>query len=146
VPGTPGARIQVFSEQSTRISAFEAGEIDATGIPQEQYETLSEQDGINVVLSPNPFTGLMPYNQRANGWDQLRTTEVRQAISSAIPKQVIAEQINRGLATPAYTHQPEYSRWYDDSKVVRFGGPDSNGIGMAQRMLDEALDDGYSFE
>jgi ABC-type transport system substrate-binding protein len=146
VPYFEEYRIQVFSEQSTRISAFEAGEIDSTGIPQEQYETLSEQDGINVVLSPNPFTGLMPYNQRANGWDQLRTTEVRRAISSAIPKQVIAEQINRGLATPAYTHQPEYSRWYDNSKVVRFGGPDSNGIGMAQRMLDEALDDGYSFE
>ncbi|MFC7176602.1 ABC transporter substrate-binding protein [Halosegnis marinus] len=146
VPYFEEYRIQVFSEQSTRISAFQAGEIDATGIPQAQYETLSNTDGINVVLSPNPFLGLMPYNQRANGWDQLRTKEVRQAISTAIPKQVIAEQINRGLATPAYTHQPEYSRWYVADQVVRFGGPDSNGVGQAQRLLADNLADGYSFE
>jgi len=146
VPYFEEYRIQVFSEESTRLSALKTGEITSTGIPPRKVQEFEGNEDVNVVRYPTAFCGMLVYNQRSNGWEPLREQGVRQAISTAIDKVVIAEQINRGTADVAYTHQPEYSQWYDDSKVTRFGGPDSTSIGGAQRLLDEALPDGYSFE
>ena len=137
--------IQVFGEQSTRLAALRTGEIDLTGIPPAQLQEFESNSDVNVVKWPTAFCNMLVYNQRANGWAELRKQKVRQAISMAISKTTIADQINRGTATPAYTHQPEYSQWFDDSKVTRFGGPDSTSIGGAQRMLADALPDGYEF-
>jgi len=146
VPYFEEYQIQVFEEESTRLSALKTGEITSTGIPPRKVQEFEGNEDVDVVRYPTAFCGMLVYNQRSNGWEPLRETGVRQAISTAIDKVVIAEQINRGTADVAYTHQPEYSRWYDDSKVTRFGGPDSTSIGGAQRLLDEALPDGYSFE
>jgi peptide/nickel transport system substrate-binding protein len=146
VPYFEEYQIQVFGEESTRLAALRTGEISATGLPPRKVQEFEQNQDVNVVRYPTAFCGMLVYNQRANGWEELRKRGVRQAISTAIDKVVIAEQINRGTASPAYTHQPEYSRWYDDSKVTRFGGPNSTSIGGAQRMLREALPDGYGFE
>jgi len=146
VPYFEQIQYQVFGEQSTRVSAFKTGEVQQTGVPQGQFETLQGNDDINIIQTPTAFCGMMVYNQRANGWEELRQQGVRQALSTAVPKQVITEQINRGLADMAFTHQPEYSQWYSDEQVTRFGGPDSTSVGAAQRQLADTLPDGYSFE
>jgi peptide/nickel transport system substrate-binding protein len=139
-------RIQVFGEQSTRLAALRSGSIDSTGLPPAQFEQFEQNPDVQTIKTPDPFCGMLVYNQRANGWEELRKQEVRQALSMGINKQVIAEQINRGLADMAFTHQPPYSNWFDNSKVTKFGGPDSYGTAQAQHMLDDALPDGYSFE
>ena len=146
VPYFEEYQIQVFSEESTRLSALRTGEISSTGLPPRKVGEFEGNSDVNVVKFPTAFCGMLVYNQRSNGWDQFGRQAVRQAFSTAIDKVVIAEQINRGTATPAYTHQPEYSEWYDDSRVTRFGGPESTSIGGAQRLLQEALPSGYSFE
>jgi peptide/nickel transport system substrate-binding protein len=146
VPFFEQYRIQVFGEESTRLAALQTGEISSTGLPPRRVQEFEDNADVNVVRFPTAFCGMLVYNQRANGWEELRKREVRQAISTAIDKVVIAEQINRGTAVPAYTHQPEYSEWFDDSKVTRFGGPGSTSIGGAQRLLQGALSDGYAFE
>jgi peptide/nickel transport system substrate-binding protein len=146
VPYFEEYRIQVFGEESTRLSALKTGEITSTGIPPRKVGEFEGNDDVDVVKYPTAFCGMLVYNQRPNGWTEFGKRRVRQAFSTAVDKVVIAEQINRGNADVAYTHQPSYSRWYDDSKVRRFGGPESTSIGGAQRLLDEALPDGYSFE
>lgn len=146
VPYFEESQIQVFGEESTRLAALQTGEISSTGIPARKIQEFEQNPDVNVVTFPTAFCGMLVYNQRSNGWEHLRNVGVRQAISTAIDKVVIAEQINRGTADVAYTHQPEYSAWYDDSKVTRFGGPGSTSIGGAQRLLAEALPSGYSFE
>lgn len=146
VPYFEEEQYQVFGEEATRLSALEAGDITTTGLPADDVQRFVDNDEITVVRTPDPFCGMLVYNQRANGWEQLRNQQVRQALSMAVNKVTIAEDILRGNARIAYTHQPEYSDWYDESQVTRFGGPDSHAIGGAQRMLDEALPDGYEFQ
>lgn len=146
VPYFEQSSLQVFSEQSTRLAALRTGEIDLTGLPPAQLQEFESNSDVNVIKTDSAFCNMLVFNQRANGWAELRKQKVRQAISTAISKTTIAEQINRGTSTPAYTHQPEFSRWFDDSKVTRFGGPDSTSIGGAQRMLADALPDGYEFQ
>jgi peptide/nickel transport system substrate-binding protein len=146
VPYFEQSSIQVFGEQSTRLAALRTGEIDSTALPPAQVQEFEQNSDINVLRVPSAFCGMLVYNQRANGWEELRKREVRQALSMAVSKTTIAEQINRGTAAPAYTHQPEFSRWFDSSQVTRFGGSDSTSIGGAQRMLADALPEGYEFQ
>jgi peptide/nickel transport system substrate-binding protein len=140
------ARYQVFGEESTRLSAFETGEITATGIPPGKASRFEDLDSTKVIQTPNAFCSIMAYNQRANGWGELRKTEVRRALSMGVNKQVIVDNINRGYANAAHTHQPEYSAWFDDSKVQRTGVGDSYSTAMAKQLLDENLSSDYSFE
>ena len=135
----------MFGEQSTRLAALRTGEIDYTAIPPAQLQEFEGNSDVNVLKVPSAFCNMLVYNQRANGWEELRKQGVRQALSMAVSKTTIADQINRGAASPAYTHQPEFSQWFDDSKVTRFGGPNSTSIGGAQRLLADALPDGYEF-
>jgi peptide/nickel transport system substrate-binding protein len=146
VPYFEQSQIQVFGEQSTRLAALRTGEIDYTTLPPAQVQEFEDNGDVNVVKVPSAFCNMLVYNQRANGWSELRKPEVRQALSMAVSKTTIADQINRGAASPAFTHQPEFSQWFDNSKVTRFGGPDSTSIGGAQRMLADALPDGYEFQ
>lgn len=146
VPYFKQNNMQVFSEESTRLSALKTGSIDATGIPPRKFQSFEQNPDVKTVKTPTAFCNMLVYNQRANGWDPMRKQEVRQALSTAVSKQVIVEQINRGLANIAYTHQPEWSNWFNLSKVTKFGGPNSYSKIKAQHMLDDALSSGYKFE
>ncbi|WP_254536345.1 ABC transporter substrate-binding protein [Halomarina litorea] len=137
---------QVFSEESTRLSAFKTGEITQTALPPAKATEYENNESTKVIKVPSAFCGMLVYNQRANGWEPLREQKVRQALTTGVNKQVIVEQINRGYAEPGFTHQPEYSAWFSDDKVTRFGYGETYGTALAQNMLADALPDGYSFE
>lgn len=146
VPHFAQYSVQVFDEESTRLGAFRSGDITTTSIPPTRVEEFQNDDGTKVVQIPNDFCNMLIYNQRANGWQELRKRTVRRALSTAVNKRVIAERINRGFAEIAHTHQPSYSAFYDDSQVTRFGVGDSYDTAEAKRTLDEALPDGYGYE
>ncbi|WP_233204178.1 ABC transporter substrate-binding protein [Halegenticoccus soli] len=132
---------QVFSEESTQLSALETGEITQAELPSEKADKFKDMNNVNVTLSPTPYISVLAYNQRANGWEPFREPEVRRAFAYAINKKAIAEQINRGYVTPAHTYQPEWSDWFDNSKVTRTGVGDSHSYARAKQLIDEALDD-----
>lgn len=138
--------IRVVEEESTRLQALRNDEITSTGIPLDRVSDFEEVDSLDVKKIPQPFMSMGVYNQRANGWEPLRTAEVRQAMSTAIDKEVIVSQILRGNADFSFTFQPRWSTWYDDSAVEEFGYQDTYGIDKARSMLEDNLssDWGYS--
>ncbi|WP_396613100.1 ABC transporter substrate-binding protein [Haloferax sp. S1W] len=147
--GTPyfeQKKYQVFGEQSTRLSAFETGEVSYTGIPSSKAKKFEDLSSTKVIQTPNAFCSILAYNQRANGWDQLRTREIRKALSMGVNKQTIVENIDRGYAKVAHTHQPEYSDWFDDSKVEKTGVGEHYGTANAKQMLADNLSGDYTFE
>ncbi|KAB1196705.1 MULTISPECIES: ABC transporter substrate-binding protein [Haloferax] len=139
-------KYQVFGEESTRLSAFETGEVSATGIPSSKASKFEELESTKVIQTPNAFCSILAYNQRANGWDQLRTREVRYALSMGVNKTTIVENIDRGYAEVAHTHQPEFSEWFDDSKVETTGVGENYGAAIAKQMLADNLSSDYGFE
>ena len=114
---------RVVEEQSTRLQALSEGELTTAAIPSNRYSdfTGDDQSNIDVYEIPQPFLSIMAYNQRANGWEGLENTGVRQAISTAINKENITQNILRGLAEYTHTFQPRWSEWYNDSQVTEFG-------------------------
>ncbi|ELZ85673.1 dipeptide/oligopeptide/nickel ABC transporter periplasmic substrate-binding protein [Haloferax elongans ATCC BAA-1513] len=147
--GTPNFeeyKFQVFGEQSTRLSAFETGEIDQLMLPSSKAKKFEDLSSTKVIQTPNAFCSILAYNQRANGWDQLRTREVRKALSMGVNKKTIVENIDRGYAKVAHTHQPEYSNWFDDSKVEKTGIGENYSAAKAKQMLADNLSGDYKFE
>jgi peptide/nickel transport system substrate-binding protein len=136
---------RVIEEQATRLEALAGGEITATSIPPGRYHDFVENDEVDVYEVPQPFLTIVAYNQRANGWEELRTREVRQALSMAVDKRTVTEDIFRGLAEWTHTYQPRWSEWYDDERITEFGVDDSYDVEGARELLTEHTSEGYEY-
>lgn len=137
---------RTISEQATRVNALTEGELSSIIVPSSRFESLKEGDAVDTYQIPQPFLGIMAYNQRSNGWEGLEIKEVRQALSMAIDKEAIANQILRGLAETAVTFQPRWSTWYSEDTITPFGVGDSYDQEQARTMLEENLPSGYSYD
>ena len=138
--------IKVIPEESTRLAALRTGEVTATGIPPSKVKQFEDLNRINVIQAPQPFTSLLIYNQRSNGWAPFRQQAVRQALSYAINKRAIVDNILRGYAQVAHTFQPRWSRWFDDTKVQQTGVGDTYNPDRARSMLTDALSSEYEYD
>ena len=140
---------QVIPEESTRLSALQTGEIDASGIPETKVSQFEGLDNVDVKVIPQAYMSSLIYNQRANGnfYEALRIKEVRQALAQAVNKQAIADNILRGYATIGHTFQPQFSDWYVDDQVTEYGVGDTYDPENARNMLENNLDSTpYSYD
>ncbi len=116
--------IKLFGTSATMQAALEAGDITRCGIEPDKVSRFKKLENINVYTVPTRGYNLVGYNHRANGWEGLKDTRVRQAISMAISKDTICKSIYLGFAEPAYSFIPVTSPWYDGESVVKYGvGP-----------------------
>ena len=113
--------IKLFGTSATRQAALETGDITYTGIEPEQANKFRSLEHINVYTVPTSGYTLLAYNHRANGWDGLKKTRVRQALSMAISKQTISQSIYLGFAEPAFSFIPATSPWYTEEGVAKYG-------------------------
>ncbi|WP_126663344.1 ABC transporter substrate-binding protein [Haloterrigena salifodinae] len=137
---------RVIGDRTDRLEALADGELTATSIPPERYADIREADAVEIYEIPQPFLTIVAYNQRANGWAELRTREVRQALSMAVEKPAITEDAFRGLAEWTHTFQPRWSSWYDDSQITPFGVDKSYDKDRARELLAEHTTSGYEYE
>lgn len=89
-----------ITDDSTRVSALQSGEIDIlTRTPTDAVEAL-EQDGYQVLNSPNAGQLFLGWNFKNKfGASQ----KVRQAVIRAIDRKGIAQTLYRGHAVPSYS-------------------------------------------
>nr|WP_241434684.1 ABC transporter substrate-binding protein [Natrialba asiatica] len=135
-----------MSEESPRMTALEQGEIDQTNVPSTRVERFEGRSDVEIMEVPYSYLTILAYNQRMNGWEELRTREVRQALSMAIDKVEITENILRGYAETAHTFQPHWSEWYDESEVTQFGEGDSYDQAGARDRLEANLSSDYGYD
>jgi peptide/nickel transport system substrate-binding protein len=145
-PYFESSEIQIIEEQASRLGALEAGEIDAAGIPPERAQEFQNKDGVSVYVSPQPFNEVLSVNMRDNGWNagpgnMFRYDKFRQAMAAAIDKSKIVDGVLRGFATPHYTWQPQWSKWYpsDRSDEIPKFGTEIYGKEAAMSRAEEAF-------
>ena len=112
---------KLFGISATMQAALEAGDITYCGIEPQNVNKFKNMGRTTVYTVPTRGYNFLGYNQRANGWDGLKNTQVRQAISMAIDKQTITQSIYLGFAEPAFSFIPSSSPWYDEDSVVKYG-------------------------
>ena len=113
--------IKLFGTSATMQAALEAGDITSCGIEPDKVSKFKSLENLNVYTVPTGGYTLVGYNHRNNGWEGLKKTAVRQALSMSISKQVITKSVYMGFAEPAFSFIPVTSPWYDGDSVVRYG-------------------------
>jgi len=130
--------VKMFGTSATMEAALESGDITECGIQPEKVAKFKSDPKMNVYTIPSGGYNLIGYNQRNNGWEGLKKTEVRQALSMAISKEAIVQKIRLGFAEPAFSFIPVTSPWYDGDSVVKYGVGDLYNKQKAAQILYEA--------
>ncbi len=94
----PKAVFRVIPENSTRIAALLAGEVDIISeVPAELLDTLKRAPGVQVKTAPGTRPLWMEMNVRQAPFSDAK---VRQALNYAVDKDLITQKVYDGLAQP----------------------------------------------
>jgi len=135
-------------ESATRVEMLRTGEVDGVvDVPFERLEELQNLEGVNILSTPGTAAYFAALNVTKPPLDELK---VRQALSYAIDRELIAEKIFYGYASPAYSlylgAKDEMSTTklmyhYNVAKAKALleeaGWVDSNGDGIREKDGDE---------
>jgi peptide/nickel transport system substrate-binding protein len=113
--------VKLFGTSATAHAALEARDITYGGIDPDKVSKFKGMDWINVYTVPTTGYLFLAYNLRDNGWEGLKTKEVRQALSSAVSKELIIKQVLYGFGEPAFSFIPKVSPCYVDEGVAKYG-------------------------
>ncbi len=123
---------RVIPENSTRLLAYEAGEIDTTQgqLPPEELDRLEEDP--QFILERTPGTGYtyLGFNTNVEPLDDFR---VRQALNHLIPREGIVARVMAGNAFPGISMLLPTMPWFNPD-VMRFDYDPER----AQQLLEEA--------
>ena len=137
----------ILLESSSRLSALKTGQIDTAGVPPNKAPQFKKKKGLYLNVTPQPYMVKIAYNMRANGWEPFRKRGVRQALGCAVNKKALVQGVYRGYGSPAYTWQPKWSKWYDGSKVTKYGTGDLYGPEVTRKKMRKALKGtGYKYQ
>jgi peptide/nickel transport system substrate-binding protein len=113
--------VKLFGTSAIAHAALEAGDITYGGIDPDKASKFRKMDGINVYTVPTTGYLFLAYNLRDNGWEGLNIKKVRQALSLAVSKELVIEQVLYGFGEPAFSFIPKVSPWYVDEGVAQYG-------------------------
>ncbi|WP_029318938.1 ABC transporter substrate-binding protein [Butyrivibrio sp. AE3004] len=117
-PGYDRLVIRQYAEESTRVAALQAGEIDFAPIGANSVATIEGTDGISVEESPYASTlGLFIAGAYDNTGEALQDAKVREALSLAINREELVSAVFEGNAVAAgvWGLYP-FTYGYDDSR------------------------------
>jgi peptide/nickel transport system substrate-binding protein len=133
--------VKLFGTSATAHAALEAGDITYLSIDSDKVSKFKKMDWINVYTVPTTGYLFLAYNLRDNGWEGLKVKEVRQALSLAISKELVIEQVFYGFGEPAFSFIPKVSPWYVDEGISKYGVEPLLDVEKAKELL---LNAGYA--
>lgn len=98
-PNIPNVVFRAIPEDSTRLLAFEAGEIDIYqgGVVPQEINRLEADPNIIVKRTPGTGYNYLGFNTKVGALSDVR---VRQAVSHLINREGIVERVLNGIGTP----------------------------------------------
>ncbi|MCB9994452.1 MAG: peptide ABC transporter substrate-binding protein [Hyphomicrobiaceae bacterium] len=96
----------IINDENVALARWKAGEVDRTEVPTGQFPTLKAEYPDSAMSAPRLCTYYYWYNEGPTGPEALKDVRVRQALSYALDRNVITDQILQGGQFPAYTFTP----------------------------------------
>ncbi|PYE85400.1 peptide ABC transporter substrate-binding protein [Pseudoroseicyclus aestuarii] len=93
----------IINDENQALTRWEAGELDRTDVPAGQFPQLQEEYGDEAVSVPQLCTYYYNVNLSDQGLEALDDQRVREALSLAIDRDIIVENVLAGGQRPAYT-------------------------------------------
>lgn len=114
-PSIKTVTLELITDDSTAIAAFEAGEFDAMTVPTSYREEIESSDEFNTAALAANHVVYLVFNTAVAPFD---SKEVRQAIAYAVNRQDIIDIAADGYASPATTIATPYMFGYTEDHAV----------------------------
>jgi oligopeptide transport system substrate-binding protein len=114
----------VINDESVALTRFQAGELDRTEVPAGQFPRLSAEFPGVAISFPRLCNYYYTFNLSDSGPEAFKDVRVRQALSLAVDRKIITENVMAGGQPEAYTFTP--------AAVAGFTPPATEMQGMTQ--------------
>ena len=117
--GAPAAKmltIRLIPETAARLAALQNGEVDlVTNVPPDQIASLQNKKDLVIRQVPLANVHVIRYNMKAKPFDN---KFIRQAISYAIDRKTLVEQLWSGYAIHTRGFQYEGEEFYNPNRPL----------------------------
>ncbi|KPP86295.1 MAG: ABC-type oligopeptide uptake system substrate-binding component OppA [Rhodobacteraceae bacterium HLUCCA08] len=93
----------IINDENVALTRYLAGELDMTEVPTGQFPRLSQEYPDQAISFPSSCSYYYLFNHSDSGPEALNDVRVRQALSMAVDRDVIVNNILAGGQKPAYT-------------------------------------------
>ena len=119
-------------EPSTRLAMLKAGELDASHVPPANIPDVENDPNLTLTTSKYSSAWDVIFYDRFDPFSPFYDPDVRRAVSLAIDREGIAENVMHGAVEPWGSYWAPYTLGY------RYREPDPYDPDEAQRLLEEA--------
>ncbi|MFO7805108.1 MAG: peptide ABC transporter substrate-binding protein [Paracoccaceae bacterium] len=128
----------VIPDENVALTRYLAGELDMTDVPAGQFPRLSEEYPDQAVSVPEACSYYFMFNLRDDAPEAFQNADVRQALSLAINRDVIVENVLAGGQEPAYTFTHWATAGFETPDIPMAGMTQDERNAMAQELLGNA--------
>lgn len=107
----------VINDENTDLTRYLAGELDRGTVPSGQYLRLKAEYPDEATSFPRLCTYYYSFNVSENGQEALKDVRVRQALSYAVDRSIITENILQAGQIPAFTFTPGATAGFEVPEV-----------------------------
>ncbi|WP_108859764.1 peptide ABC transporter substrate-binding protein [Ruegeria sp. Alg231-54] len=119
----------VINDENVALTRYLAGELDRTEVPAGQFPRLQKEHPEEAISFPRLCNYYYTFNLSDGGPEAFKDPNVRQALSLAVDRKIITENIMAGGQPQAYTFAP--------AATAGFDVPDVEMAAMSQAERDE---------
>ncbi|MEM1618389.1 MAG: ABC transporter substrate-binding protein [Desulfurococcaceae archaeon] len=134
----------IADDEMTRIQLYKTGVADIAAITPARWKDLNGTpvDGFYLILEPDPTKPRLTiqYVLFNNMKEPFNITEVRQALSWAVPYDTILEQIFGGLYTRLYTIVPKGMFGWTDFNIVKYEYDRAKAMEIINALKEKGFD------
>ena len=125
----------VINDENQALNRYDAGELDKTDVPAGQFPRLKKESPNEAHSIPQLCTYYYNFNNEVEPFDDAR---VRRALSYAIDRDVIVNNVLQGGQFPAYTFTPELTAGFTPPNVAFGEMTQAERDAKAKELLAEA--------
>lgn len=140
--GTPAIKevtYEQITDDSTALTAFEAGELDLMNIPTTNWEEISSSDAYTCYTQTANHITYLIFNTQVAPFDNQK---LRQAIAYAVNRDDIITIVENGMASPASSMVTPYMFGYDENAAGYDYNPEKAKELLAEAGYPDGLDIG----
>ena len=128
----------VINDENQALIRFKAGDIEKTEIPAGQYPTMKKSHPTEAYSFPRLCNYYYTFNLSDSGPEAFKDVRVRQALSYALDRNVIVNNVKKGGEQPAYTFTPAATAGFDVPAVPYASWTQKERDAKAKALLAEA--------
>lgn len=132
------AILHIVADENQAFNRYQAGEIDTTEVPTGRFAMLKKERPAETFNLPILCSYYYAFNLRENGPEYLKDNRVRKALSYAVDRYVIAEQVMAAGQIPAYTFTPGSTADFVVPDLIDSQRSQMERVGMAKQLMEEA--------